>query len=147
MADLRALVESLGMRDVATLLQSGNVVFACGKRSTGSLEKTLETAAAKAFGFPIPFFVRDDDEWRSVIAGNPFPREAAVDPSRLVVLFLKHAPVPAAIKALQDTMPGREVARVKGRHAYIYYPDGQGRSKLSAALLEKKLGARGTTST
>ena len=147
MADLRSLVESLGMDNVTTLLQSGNVVFACGKRSTGSLEKTLETAAAKAFGFPIPFCVRDDTEWRAVIAGNPFPREADRDPSRLVVLFLKDAPTPAAIKSLQDAMPGREVARVDragARHVYIYYPDGQGRSKLTAALLERKLGTRGT---
>jgi uncharacterized protein (DUF1697 family) len=34
--------------------------------------------------------------------------------------------------------------RAKGRHAYIYYPDGVGRSKLTAALIEKHLGCRGT---
>jgi uncharacterized protein (DUF1697 family) len=144
MADLRALVETLGMQDVVTLLNSGNIVFSSGQRATGALEKTLEAAAAKTFGFSIDHFVRDGKEWRTVIAGNPFPREAVADPSRLVVLFLKDAPTPAAIKALKDAMPGREVARVKGRHAYIYYPDGQGRSKLTAALLERRLGTRGT---
>jgi uncharacterized protein (DUF1697 family) len=148
MADLRVLVEALGMKNVATLLQSGNVVFSAGATKSGdALERALETAAAKEFGFAIDFFVRTDKEWRAVVAGNPFRREAISDPGRLVVVFLKDAPKAAGGKALQDAIPGREVVRfdpARGRHAYIYYPDGQGRSKLTSALLEKKLGTRGT---
>ena len=147
MAKLRAMLEALGMKNVTTLLQSGNVVFSTNKATTESLEKKLEAASAKTFGFATDYFVRTDKEWQKVIDGNPFPREAAADPGRLIVLFLKGPLKPASDKALQDKIPGREVIkvdRVGDRHAYIYYPDGQGRSKLTAAMLEKYLGSRGT---
>jgi uncharacterized protein (DUF1697 family) len=145
MADLRAMVESHGHRKAQTLLNSGNVVFECaGRRECAAMERAFESAAEKAFGFAPDFFIRTADEMAAVVAGNPFPKEADRDPGHLLVVFLKDAPEPAAAKALQAAIAGREVVRVKGRHAYIYYPDGVGRSKLTAALIEKHLGTRGT---
>jgi uncharacterized protein (DUF1697 family) len=48
------------------------------------------------------------------------------------------------VSALQGAIKGREQVRVKGRQAYITYPDGIGRSKLTMAVIEKALGTRGT---
>lgn len=48
------------------------------------------------------------------------------------------------VKDLQAAIKGRESLRVVGRQIYITYPDGIGRSKLSGALIERKLGTRGT---
>ena len=145
MADLRAMVESLGHRRAQTLLQSGNLVFECGgKRSAEAVEKALEAASAKTFGFSTDYFIRTAEEVRAVVDGNPFPTEAKNDPGHLLVVFLKDAPTAAQVKALQSAIRGREIVRARGRHAYIYYPDGVGRSKLTAALIEKHLGTRGT---
>ncbi len=58
--------------------------------------------------------------------------------------MLKDAPDRTAAAALTDAIRGRESLRVKGRQAYVVYPDGVGRSKLTMALIEKKLGTRGT---
>jgi thiosulfate dehydrogenase len=88
--------------------------------------------------------VRTPKDWKELVAGNPFPAEAKDDPSHLVVVFLKKAPAAGDVKALQEAIKGREVVRAKGRHAYAVYPDGIGRSKLTMALIEKKLGAAGT---
>jgi len=145
MADLRAMVESHGHRKAQTLLNSGNVVFECtGSRECAVMERAFEGAAQKTFGFVPDFFVRTADEMRAVVDGNPFPKEAQRDPGHLLVVFLKDAPKPAQVKALQDAIKGREVVRAKGRHAYICYPDGVGRSRLTAALIERHLGTRGT---
>ena len=144
MADLRAMMERAGFEGVQTLLQSGNIVFAPGRRAPASIEKALEAAFAKRFGFASDHFVRSGPELESVIAGNPFPKEASADPGHLIVVFLKDDATPAAVKMLQSAVKGREIVRAKGRHAYIYYPDGVGRSKLTAALIEKHLGCRGT---
>jgi uncharacterized protein (DUF1697 family) len=54
------------------------------------------------------------------------------------------APGGAAVKALQAAVVGREVVRATGRQVYIVYPDGQGRSRLTNAAIEKRLGTRGT---
>ncbi len=145
MADLRALLAELGFGDARTLLQSGNAVFSGRARSGAALETRLEDEAAKRFGGVRPaFFLRSVDEWADMIARNPFPVEARRDPARLVAMFLKAAPVASAVEALRASVAGREVIRVGTRHLYITYPDGQGRSKLTGALIEKKLGIAGT---
>jgi uncharacterized protein (DUF1697 family) len=48
------------------------------------------------------------------------------------------------VKTLQAAVRGPETVRAVGRQAYIVYPDGVGKSKLTANLIESKLGTRGT---
>jgi uncharacterized protein (DUF1697 family) len=130
MADVRELFSEF--EAVKTLLNSGNVVFS-GKTS----ESALEQKAQKRFGFAIDFFLRSANEWDTIVAANPFTREAKADPGRLVVLTLKN-------RAKDFDWRGPEILRVDGRNAYAFYPDGQGRSKLTNAVLEKNLGTRVT---
>jgi len=144
MGDLRDFFSRLGFDEPRTLLQSGNVVFRAKSTSTTALEKLLEAETLKKLGLGITYIVRTPEEWSSMIAGNPFPRQAKNDPAHLVAVALKQAPAPAAVKALVEAVPGRESLRVKGNVAYITYPDGQGPSKLTNALIEAKLGTRGT---
>ena len=145
MAELRAMAEALGFAEVRTLLQSGNLVFETRERpSTDALEEKLETESAKRFAGPIDFFVRDAKEWAQVIANNPFPAEAKHDPSHVVVIALKQAPSAATVKALAAAIKGRETVRSVGRHAYVVYPDGIGRSKLTNTVIEKALATRVT---
>jgi uncharacterized protein (DUF1697 family) len=144
MSDLRDLLTGLGARDVRTLLQSGNVVFRSDVRTTAALEQQIEGAAAKQLHLATDLFVRTAEEWKALIAANPFPREAKQDPSHLLAMPLKSAPKPVSVTALQRAIVGRESVRVHGRCAYVVYPDGIGRSRLTTALIEKNLGARGT---
>ena len=144
MADLRELLAASGMQDVRSLLQSGNVAFRSDGHTAAQLERVLEHEAAKRLGLETDFFVRTASDWKTVLAGNPFPEEAERDPSHLLVMFLKHAPDREHVTALQAAITGREVVRAKGRHAYVVYPDGIGRSRLTSALIEKKLTTRGT---
>lgn len=144
MSDLRRLLDRLGMEDVRTLLQSGNVVSRCATASTARLERLLAAAAAEHLGIETDFFVRTAGDWKTVIANNPFPDEAVRDPGHLLVMCLKCVPDRAAVAALQASIKGREVVRANGAHAYLVYPDGIGRSTLTTAIIERALGTRGT---
>jgi uncharacterized protein (DUF1697 family) len=144
MAPLRTLLTELGMENVQSLLQSGNLVFQTDARSTARLEDQLAAAVAKRFKVTTEFFVRSAADWKRVIAANPFPKEARDDPGHLLVIFLKAAPKPAHLAALECAIKGRERVRLDGRHAYVVYPDGVGRSKLTAALIERHLETTGT---
>src|SRR5262249_16707814 len=144
MSDLRELLVSLGLQNPRTLLQSGNVVFESDSASAAKLEALLENATAKRLGVQTDYFVRSAREWQAIVAANPFPKEGKRDPAYLVMLCLKSAADKANVAALQKAIKGREVVRASGREAYITYPDGQGRSKLTIALIEKHLGCRGT---
>ena len=140
MADLRELLTTLGFQNVRSVLQSGNLVFDA-RGASKNVEALLEKESAKRLGLETAFFVRTAAEWDAIIDANPFPREAKEDPGRLVVLFLKDD---GDGTALQKAIKGREVARGKGKQLYVFYPDGQGRSKLTNALIEKTLGTRAT---
>jgi uncharacterized protein (DUF1697 family) len=144
MADLRDMLETLGYEDAKTLLVSGNAVFRCAAASCDALEKRLEAASTKHLGVTTDYFVRSAKEWQQAIAANPFAAEAKSDPGRLVMMCLRDAPSATAVTALQAAIKGRERVRAKGKHAYFVYPDGQGRSKLTIAMIEKALGTRGT---
>jgi len=143
MTDLRKFLTDLGFGDARSLLQSGNLVFESKVRTGAELERFLEAEAHDRLSLDVDFVVRTPEEWKSIIRQNPFRKEAERDPGHLVVMFLKAQPDTADIVALQGDIRGSEVVRAKGKQAYIYFPDGQGRSKLTHVILEKRLG-RGT---
>jgi uncharacterized protein (DUF1697 family) len=144
MADLRELFNALGFPGATTLLQSGNVVFRSARAPDAALEQLLQQETLKRCGVAADYFVRTAKEWAQLIKDNPFPAEAETDPGHLVVTFLKDAPKSSEVKALQSAVKGPEVIRAKGRHLYITYPAGIGRSKLTNTLIERKLGTRAT---
>lgn len=144
MADLRGFFGELGFEDVRSLLQTGNVVFRGTANTGATLERLLESEAAQRFGLSTTFVVRTAKEWAALVATNPFPKEAASDPSHLVVLLLKDAPPAPSVKALQAAIQGPEIIRLVAKQLYVVYPDGIGRSKLTNKLIEKALGTTGT---
>ncbi len=144
MSELRDLLTQLGFESARSLLQSGNLVFRGDSRTDAELERLLEAEADKRLGLHADFLIRSAKEWREVVARNPFRKEAERDPSHLVVMFLKSATNTKDVKAVQEAIAGSEIIRADGRHLYIVYPDGIGRSRLTNALLEKSLGIRGT---
>lgn len=144
MADLREFLTRLGFGDVQSVLQTGNVVFQANSRIGAELEQLLETEAKKRLKLETDFFVRTASEWRTLIARNPFPKEAKRDPAHLVVMFLKDAPEAKDVKALQAAISGREIVRGVGSQLYVTYPDGIGRSRLTNAVIEKNIHTRGT---
>jgi uncharacterized protein (DUF1697 family) len=144
MAKLVSMLEDLGFTGAKTLLQSGNAVFAGGRKTGSALEAHLEKECKTRIGPAVDWIVRTADEWNEVIDENPMPKEAAKDPSHYLVHFLKSAPTAAQVSALSSAIPGRETVRAKGRHLYLVYPDGIGKSKLNMALIERKLGCSGT---
>jgi uncharacterized protein (DUF1697 family) len=144
MGELRHMLTVLGFKDVKSLLQSGNVVFRSDVPAGADLEAQLEGETRKRIGLQTAFFVRTPTDLDSIIAGNPFPKEAKGDPSHLVVMFLKDAPDDGAVASLRAAIKGPELVQAKGRHAYVVYPAGIGESRLTTAMIEGKLGTQGT---
>ena len=133
MADLRALVESLGYGDVRTLLNSGNVVFTANGAAPGEAAARIEDGLATRIGVPARVIVLTAKELAAAVDGNPLG-DVATNPSRL---FLAVLATPADRKRLeplakQDWTP--EVLALGTRVAYIWCPDGLLASRLSEAV-------------
>jgi uncharacterized protein (DUF1697 family) len=140
MADVKVLCESMGLRDVRTHLQSGNVVFRTTRTDRARLAKDLEDA----LGVDAKIMLRTAEELRSAIAANPMPEEALRGPSHFIVMFLSGKPSAAAMQSLRDAYSGPETMQLHGAELYIEYGAGMGTSKLTNALIERKLGVSGT---
>ena len=141
-AALKAAAEGIALQEVATVLQTGNLVFSADT-TPDALEQRLEKAFADALGLKTEVMVRSAAEWSAIVDANPFPREAGSDPSHLLVMVMKREPLEDGVKALQ-AHPGPERIEARGRQLYIVYPQGIGRSKLNGAPGWNKLGCRGT---
>jgi uncharacterized protein (DUF1697 family) len=144
MASLRDLLTGIGLLDVHTLLQSGNVVFRSTASETTAIARAIEEACLRELAVETDIFVRTVSEWDGAVAANPFPEEAVRDPGHLVVVVCGAVISAASVRQLQAAIAGREQVRAVGSHAYVTYPDGIGRSKLTSAMIEKALGTRGT---
>jgi uncharacterized protein (DUF1697 family) len=87
---LRSLYESLGLQDVETYAQSGNVVFRTDARNTHALSKQIEDTIERKFGFQAEVILRTTAELGKV--RNPFAGRRDMDPSKLLVTFLARDP-------------------------------------------------------
>ena len=144
MADLRAAAERLGLCNVRTVLQSGNLLFETAALEEAALDRRLEAAIASDLGVGCDVVIRSAPDWRGMMAANPFGEAARSDPARLHLFALKSAPVADGEARLKAAIVGREAGRVIGRCAYIHYPDGMGDSKLTSPIIDRALGVRGT---
>lgn len=141
MADLRAVVADLGHAEVATYLQSGNVVFTpSDDRAPSALADELSTAIEQRLAVSCRVVVLTAAEWRSVVAGNPYPAQAADDPTTVHAAVQQDDLTPAEQQTLErllaeaaaDGCPDH--LTVVGRTAYLCTPGGLGRSKLAERL-------------
>jgi len=124
MADLRALVEDLGHTDVATYVNSGNVVFtAAGPWNDTGLAHNIEAALMGVHSLDVPVVVRSGEELAGIIANNPFPQYVN-EPKTLHVSFLSDDPAPDLIHALDEIERGEDEFRVLGKEIYLHYPHG-----------------------
>jgi uncharacterized protein (DUF1697 family) len=132
MADLRAVVESLGHADVATYLQSGNVVFTMRDPVTSAMDNAIGAAISsrltEMFGLRVNVLTRTGAEMASIVDANPYRRD---DPTKVVVTFLG-APGRPPDPDVAAFAP--EGLTVHGREVYFDLPFGQARSPMLAAL-------------
>jgi len=135
----RALAEAMGLKNPRTLQASGNLVVESGK-ATASLEQDIETAMDKTFGLKVAAMVRTPDQWAKLIAANPFPKEAAAHPSKVVAMVMKDGIKAGALEACRDLAAGGERVEAVGDVLYFWFPNGQGESAIFKKATPRLLG-------
>jgi uncharacterized protein (DUF1697 family) len=139
MAQLREVLGAAGFEDVATYVQSGNVVFKAPRATAKAIEHRLE----EVFGLKLAVVLRTRAELASVASHNPF-RKSEANPKFLHVVFLDRKPAARAVERIDpDRSPGDRFS-LHGRELFLDYANGAGRTKLTLDYLERRLGVRGT---
>ena len=146
MEPLREAYESIGLADVRTLLQSGNVLFRSGLKDRQRLVKRIMQEIERRFDLQVEVILRTLAEVASIVDRGPVLSPRA-DKSKLLVMFLSAVPDAAAQAALRKWHKDKELKELlelRGPEIYLYYPEGVGRSKLTGAVIESKLDTAGT---
>jgi len=138
MEDLKGWFEAAGCSDVATYIQSGNVVLKAAGAAE-ALAKKLEAAIVKGAGFESRIVLRTKEEWAAAMKACPFDPKKA-DPKKLNVGFLRDAPKAGALADVDPKAYAPEEFALRGRELYLLLPDGVGKIKLPLPAFEKKLG-------
>jgi len=141
---LKALCVSLKLKDPQTYVQSGNVIFRTEEKDQEKLTLRIQDAIEKAHGFRPGVMLRTAAELQQVVARNPFAKRSGIEPGKLLVNFLVSNPGKQAREKALAIKIGPEEMHLIGREAYIYFPNGQGRSKFPWAAIERALGTSGT---
>ncbi len=141
---LRALYQSLKLRDAQTYIQSGNVIFRTDERDLVLLATRIQNGIERKFGIRCEVILRTASDLRKVMARNPFAARRGIDPSRLLVTFLASEPGAEAREQVLRIKTAPEELRMDGREVYIYFPSGMARPKVSWAVIEKTLKTPGT---
>ena len=105
MADLREIMTSLGHTDVATYIQSGNVVFSTDEQDTATVAAAIEKAVEDRAGVRSAVLVLTRADLARIARDNPYPDEP--NPRMVHVVFLPAEPAPemiASVAEAQDTV-------------------------------------------
>jgi uncharacterized protein (DUF1697 family) len=132
MPDLRTALGGAGFEDVATLVQSGNIVLTSTKKPK-TLEREISRLVLDEFGVEAATVVRTRDELAGVIERNPIPEGPSI-PKLFQVTFFSGEPDAARVAELAAQDFGNERVEVIGREAYALHPDGIQKSKLAREL-------------
>ncbi len=140
MAELRAVCQGLGWRDVVTYIQSGNVIFDAGGPEA-SLAAALSGALEARLGFAVPVVVRRATSLRATLAANPFGAEGA---DRGFIALLSSAPSAERVDKLDPNRSPPDRLVVVGSDVFLDLPNGAARTKLTVDWLERQLGGVAT---
>lgn len=146
MDDLRRHFEALKLREVATFIASGNVIFTTAARELGALERRIETHLEAKLGYAVPTLLRATAEVAAVAAHRPFASSELEDPTNSIHVIFCRAPVPAADEARLLSLNGpKDEFHVHGREVYWLCRGKISVDSLAAPQLEKAFrGAEGT---
>jgi uncharacterized protein (DUF1697 family) len=141
MKPLKAKLDALGLAQVRTYIQTGNVVFQ-DRRGAAALGKLIGQCIAEHFGFELAVMVVSARELEQALANNPFP-QAQREPKSLHLFFLARAASAPDLEAMKKLKAPTEDFVLKNKILYLYTPKGFGVSKL-AARVERLLGVDAT---
>jgi uncharacterized protein (DUF1697 family) len=134
MAEFRATLESLGHRQVRTLLNSGNAVFSSASRGASKLASVIAKAVEERFGVVTPVIVKSAAELEAIIKNNPFPPPES-EHSCFLVAFALDSTKLQELRGLSSLLRPGEHFAVNEHAAYLHCAGGLLESKVGEAIL------------
>ncbi|MBS1771223.1 MAG: DUF1697 domain-containing protein [Bacteroidetes bacterium] len=144
MEHLRSVFNDMKFKNVATYIQSGNVLFDSKETDEAELVQKIEKQIKKIYGWDVPTFVRTIPQLQSVIKNNPFKKIIPPEAVQPYVTFLHTEPTKEQKTMLEALSCDTDTFAVKGREVYTLLYKDKGKPLFTNMFLEKKLKMPGT---
>ena len=147
MVELKQVFEGIGLCEVKTYIQSGNVLFKSNEAEE-TLRKKIEQEIEASFRLPVTVVMRTASELEQIIENCPFSKEdvaeaeSSSDAVCQYVALLTHAPLQEKIENLNAYQNKSEQYRIIGRDVFLLFHHSIQNSKLANNLY--KLGVSAT---
>lgn len=139
MDGLRALCESLCLRNAQTYLETGNIVFEAPWSKVPGLARRLEKAIEKVFCYRPSVILRSSARMHAVVHKNPFEERREVLPSKLAVVFPTAKLGVEEWERVRALATGSDELLISGREVYVYFPNGMEGSQRTLAAIDSAL--------
>ena len=139
MADLKRVFESIGLFEVKTYIQSGNVLFKSNE-AEDSLCNKIEHEIEVAFGIPVKVILRTAAELEEIILNCPFSEDEVTEAETLsqaeslYVALLAHNPLMEKIECIDVYRSESDKYQIVGREVYLLFHHSIRNSKLANNL-------------
>ena len=145
MPELKGVYESLALVNVATYIQSGNVLFSGEEQDPAALARAIEAKIERAFGSSVRVFLYNKNHFQQLIDRNPFLQSRNEDAEKLHVTFLSDLPSEPAVSNLVVPAGISDEFLLYDNEIFLFCPNGYGKTKLSNSFFERKLRVSATT--
>lgn len=145
MKDLAKVFANMQFSEVQTYIQSGNVLFTAAAQKEEKLTDKIEQTLADTYGFEVQVVIRTGAEWQKLSKNHPFLKKGEAKSDGRYVTLLRDRADAKSLPALAPYCIAGEEFVAAGREIYLSYPAGQGKTKLTNQVIEKKLGTVATT--
>lgn len=145
MADLTVGLESMGLTDIQTYIQSGNVIFKANSTDKNALRLQIEKLIAVKFDLTIQTFLLTINEWQKIVNENPFQNLANFEAEKLYITLFSDKIEMHPSHTLKSSELGADQILFKNNIAYLYVSTKYSDTKLSNSFLEKTFKIKATS--
>ncbi len=129
MADLKRVFESIGLKQVKTYIQSGNIVFE-SEEGINFLKDQIQSEIKKEFDFDVPVMLRTYDEFINIIKQCPYEVHSLLEGESVHIAFLANVLSEEESSQLLTFKSELEDCYIDEKVVYLFFKNSIRNSKL-----------------
>lgn len=129
MADLKRVFESIGLKQVKTYIQSGNIVFE-SEEGINFLKDRIQSGIKNEFDFDVPVMLRTHDEFINIIKQCPYEVHSLLEGESVHIAFLANVLSEEESSQLLTFKSELEDCYIDEKVVYLFFKNSIRNSKL-----------------
>lgn len=136
MSDLKTILSEIGLQNVTTYIQSGNIIFQHENINNSIISEKISKVILDKYGFDVLVVTLNKNELIEINSKNPFLNE---DIDKIHITFLSDIPSKNNIEKINLINVEPDKFTIIDKAIYIFYTDKYSKTKLVTNFFESKL--------